>query len=126
MPSPAAAAASGGLPAGVPSAIAGVAMDGFNSSFMIRFFLQSLSAGSAGLLGAAHQLHVLNPDGIVVVEVNDRTQRRAAVEPVQYEGVAGIAGDSGLQPRITGLMTPTDSACSPNAVCRKPCVPLFS
>src|ERR1019366_2176835 len=43
---------------------------------------------------------LLNPDCIVIVEMNDGAKRNAAVEPVLHEGVTGVAGQTRLKPRI--------------------------
>jgi len=44
----------------------------------------------------------LDPYGVVVIEVNDGSERDAAVEAVLDVRVAGIAGDAGLDPCVAG------------------------
>src|SRR5580700_8007096 len=43
---------------------------------------------------------LLNPDGMVIVEMDDRSQRLAIVVSILYERVSGQAGDSALDPGI--------------------------
>ena len=43
---------------------------------------------------------LLNPYRVVVVEVNDCSQRHTAVEPVLYTGIARIAGNATLYPGV--------------------------
>jgi hypothetical protein len=44
----------------------------------------------------------LNPDGIVVVQMNDRTKRDTAIESVSHIGKACVACDAALDPCIAG------------------------
>src|SRR5579862_4556584 len=57
-----------------------------------------------GVPGYGHEFieHFLNPDGIVVVEVNNQAKRLTVVETIFNKAIARHTRDAGLHPGVSG------------------------
>jgi hypothetical protein len=63
-----------------------------------------VSDAGRGVPGYGHDLieHLLNPDRMVLVEVDDQAQRLAVIESIRHGLISRHTGDAALYPGIPG------------------------